>query len=131
MFPMEAVNTNIIGTENVLTATIQNGVKKVICLSTDKAAYPINVMGISKAMTEKLAIAKSRLASSRNTVIGCTRFGNVMASRGSVIPLFIEQIEAGQAITVTHPEMTRFMMSLEDAVDLVLFAFSTLNPVIS
>jgi len=123
IFPMEAVKTNIIGTDNVLTAAIESGVKKVICLSTDKAAYPINAMGISKAMTEKMAVAKSRLATSKNTVIGCTRFGNVMASRGSVIPLFIEQLHAGQAMTVTHPDMTRFMMSLEDAVDLVLFAF--------
>jgi Predicted nucleoside-diphosphate sugar epimerases len=123
IFPMEAVKTNIFGTENVLSAAIDHGVKKVICLSTDKAAYPINAMGISKAMSEKLAVAKSRLASSKSTVIGCTRFGNVMASRGSVIPLFIEQIKAGQTITVTHPDMTRFMMSLEDAVDLVLFAF--------
>jgi UDP-glucose 4-epimerase len=124
IFPMEAVKTNIIGTENVLNAAIENKVKKVICLSTDKATYPINAMGISKAMMEKLAVAKSRHASSKNMVIGCTRFGNVMASRGSVIPLFIEQIKAGRAITVTHPDMTRFMMSLEDAVDLVLFAFT-------
>jgi UDP-N-acetylglucosamine 4,6-dehydratase/5-epimerase len=127
-FPMEAVKTNIIGTENVLNAAIENEVKKVICLSTDKATYPINAMGISKAMMEKLVVAKSRQASSKNMIIACTRFGNVMASRGSVIPLFIEQIKDGRPITVTHPDMTRFMMSLEDAVDLVLFAFMHAQP---
>lgn len=120
-FPMEAVRTNVIGTDNVLTAAIEAGVKSVICLSTDKAAYPINAMGISKAMEEKVAIAKSRM--SGNTKICCTRYGNVMCSRGSVIPLWIEQIRNGQPITITDPQMTRFIMSLEEAVDLVLFAF--------
>lgn len=120
-FPMEAVRTNIIGTDNVLTAAIEAGVKSVICLSTDKAAYPINAMGISKAMEEKVAIAKSR--TSGTTKICCTRYGNVMCSRGSVIPLWIDQIRAGQPITLTEPSMTRFIMSLEEAVDLVLFAF--------
>lgn len=122
-YPMQAVQTNIIGTENVLNACIHNRVKKVVCLSTDKAAYPINAMGISKAMMEKVAIAKSREVNSNDTLICITRYGNVMASRGSVIPLFIEQIKNGQDITITDPNMTRFMMSLEDAVDLVLFAF--------
>ena len=122
-YPMQAVQTNIIGTENVLNASIHNGVKKVVCLSTDKAAYPINAMGISKAMMEKVAIAKSRELNSNNTLICVTRYGNVMASRGSVIPLFIEQIKNGQDLTITNPNMTRFMMSLEDAVELVLFAF--------
>lgn len=122
-FPLEAVKTNIIGTDNVLNAAIEAGVKKVICLSTDKAAYPINAMGISKAMMEKVAIAKSRTANSDGTTICCTRYGNVMASRGSVIPLFIEQINAGQPITVTDPKMTRFLMSLDESVELVLFAF--------
>lgn len=119
--PLEAVKTNVIGTENVLEAAIQCGVKRVICLSTDKAVYPINAMGISKAMMEKVAIAKSR--NSAQTVINVTRYGNVMASRGSVIPLFIEQIRAGKPITITDPNMTRFMMSLDDAVNLVLYAF--------
>lgn len=120
-FPMEAVRTNILGTENVINAAIDCGVKNVICLSTDKAVYPINSMGMSKALMEKLAVSKSR--SSRDTIISITRYGNVMCSRGSVIPLFIEQIQSGQAITITDPHMTRFMMSLESAVDLVLFAF--------
>lgn len=126
-FPLEAVKTNIIGTDNVLNAAIEAGVKKVICLSTDKAAYPINAMGISKAMMEKVAIAKSRTANSDGTTICCTRYGNVMASRGSVIPLFIEQINAGQPITVTDPKMTRFLMSLDESVELVLFAFKNAN----
>lgn len=120
-FPMEAVRTNVIGTDNVLTAAIEEGVKCVICLSTDKAAYPINAMGMTKAIEEKVAIAKSRM--SGNTKICCTRYGNVMCSRGSVIPLWIDQIKAGNPITVTEPNMTRFIMSLEEAVDLVLFAF--------
>ena len=120
-FPMEAVRTNVIGTDNVLTAAIEEGVKCVICLSTDKAAYPINSMGMSKAIEEKVAIAKSRM--SGKTKICCTRYGNVMCSRGSVIPLWIDQIKAGNPITVTEPNMTRFIMSLEEAVDLVLFAF--------
>ena len=120
-FPMEAVRTNVNGTDNVLTAAIDAGVKCVICLSTDKAAYPINAMGISKALEEKVAIAKSR--SSGNTRICCTRYGNVMCSRGSVIPLWIDQIRAGNPITLTEPSMTRFIMSLDEAVDLVLFAF--------
>lgn len=125
-FPMEAVRTNVIGTDNVLTAAIQAGVKKVICLSTDKAAYPINAMGISKAMMERVFVAKSRTTES--TVICGTRYGNVMCSRGSVIPLFIEQIKAGKPITVTDPEMTRFLMSLDEAVDLVMFAFEHAQP---
>lgn len=120
-FPMEAVRTNVIGTDNVLTAAIEAGVGAVICLSTDKAAYPVNAMGTSKAMEEKVAIAKSR--NSGKTKICCTRYGNVMCSRGSVIPLWIDQIKAGNPITVTEPKMTRFIMSLEEAVDLVLFAF--------
>lgn len=120
-FPMEAVRTNVIGTDNVLTAAIDEGVKSVICLSTDKAAYPINAMGITKAIEEKIAVAKSR--NSGNTKICCTRYGNVMCSRGSVIPLWIEQIRLGQPITLTDPNMTRFIMSLEEAVNLVLFAF--------
>jgi len=120
-FPMEAVKTNVIGTDNVLTAAIEAGVEAVICLSTDKAAYPINAMGISKAIEEKVAVAKSRY--SGNTKICCTRYGNVMCSRGSVIPLWIEQIRSGNPITLTEPSMTRFIMSLEEAVDLVLFAF--------
>lgn len=120
-FPMEAVRTNIIGTDNVLTAAIEEGVEAVICLSTDKAAYPINAMGTSKAMEEKIAIAKSR--NSGKTKICCTRYGNVMCSRGSVIPLWIDQILAGNPITITEPTMTRFIMSLDEAVDLVLFAF--------
>ena len=120
-FPMEAVRTNVIGTDNVLTAAIEAGVECVICLSTDKAAYPINAMGMSKAIEEKVAIAKSRM--SGKTKICCTRYGNVMCSRGSVIPLWIDQIKSGNPITVTEPNMTRFIMSLEEAVDLVLFAF--------
>lgn len=122
-FPLEAVKTNVLGTDNVLTAAINAGVKKVICLSTDKAAYPVNAMGISKAMMEKTFIAKSRMVSSDKTLICGTRYGNVMASRGSVIPLFIEQIKTGKPLTVTDPKMTRFIMSLEEAVELVLFAF--------
>tara|TARA_R110001599_G_scaffold62946_1_gene175249 strand:+ start:8292 stop:9320 length:1029 start_codon:yes stop_codon:yes gene_type:complete len=124
--PMEAVKTNVLGTENVLEAAISCGVKRVVCLSTDKAVYPINAMGISKAMMEKVAVAKSR--SSNETVICGTRYGNVMASRGSVIPLFVEQIRAGQPITITDPDMTRFMMTLDDAVDLVLYAFEHGKP---
>ena len=120
-FPMEAVRTNVIGTDNVLTAAIEAGVESVICLYTDKAAYPINAMGITKAIEEKVAVAKSRM--SGKTKICCTRYGNVMCSRGSVIPLWIDQIKAGNPITVTEPSMTRFIMSLEEAVDLVLFAF--------
>ena len=122
-FPIEAVKTNVLGTDNVLTACIEAGVKKVICLSTDKAAYPINAMGTSKAMMEKVFVAKSRTVSPEKTLICGTRYGNVMCSRGSVIPLFIDQIKAGQPLTITAPEMTRFIMSLEEAVDLVLFAF--------
>lgn len=120
-FPMEAVRTNVIGTDNVLTAAIDEGVKSVICLSTDKAAYPINAMGITKSIEEKVAVARSR--NSGKTKICCTRYGNVMCSRGSVIPLWIDQIKSGQPITVTEPTMTRFIMSLDEAVDLVLFAF--------
>ncbi len=120
-FPMEAVKTNIIGTDNVLTAAIEEGVETVICLSTDKAAYPVNAMGTSKAMMEKVVVAKSRTA--KKTKICCTRYGNVLCSRGSVIPLWIDQLKAGNPITVTEPAMTRFVMSLEEAVDLVLFAF--------
>ena len=123
-FPMQAVQTNIIGTDNVLHAAIDAGVKRVVCLSTDKAAYPINAMGISKAMMEKVAIAKGRaLGEEAGTTICCTRYGNVMASRGSVIPLWVEQIKNGRPITVTDPNMTRFMMTLDDAVDLVIYAF--------
>lgn len=122
-FPLEAVYTNVIGTDNVLTACIECGVKKVICLSTDKAAYPVNAMGTSKAMMEKVFVAKSRTVSPDKTLICGTRYGNVMCSRGSVIPLFIEQIKAGQPLTVTEPSMTRFIMSLEEAVELVIFAF--------
>lgn len=122
-FPLEAVKTNVLGTDNVLTAAIESGVKKVICLSTDKAAYPINAMGISKAMMEKVLIAKSRTVDPGKTLICGTRYGNVMASRGSVIPLFIEQIKHGQALTVTNPHMTRFLMSLQEAVELVVYAF--------
>lgn len=121
--PMEAVKTNVIGTENVLEAAIQNEVKRVVCLSTDKAVYPINAMGISKAMMEKVMVAKSRNVDPDKTVICGTRYGNVMASRGSVIPLFVDQIRAGKALTITDPNMTRFMMTLADAVDLVLYAF--------
>lgn len=122
-FPLEAVKTNVLGTDNVLTAAIDEGVKTVICLSTDKAAYPVNAMGTSKAMMEKVIVAKSRTVSPEKTKICCTRYGNVMCSRGSVIPLWIDQIRAGNPITITEPTMTRFIMSLEEAVDLVLFAF--------
>lgn len=122
-FPIEAVKTNVLGTENVLTAAIEAGVKKVICLSTDKAAYPVNAMGTSKAMMEKVIVAKSRTVSPEKTGICCTRYGNVMCSRGSVIPLWIEQIKNGNPITITEPKMTRFIMSLEEAVELVIFAF--------
>lgn len=125
-FPMQAVKTNVEGTQNVIDAAVKNNVKKVICLSTDKAAYPINAMGISKAMMEKVAIAASRNAG--ETVVCLTRYGNVMASRGSVIPLFIKQIKSGEPITITDPKMTRFLMSLDEAVDLVLFAFEHGNP---
>lgn len=127
-FPLEAVKTNVLGTENVLTAAIEAGVKRVVCLSTDKAAYPINAMGISKAMMEKVIIAKSRTVDPKKTVICCTRYGNVMASRGSVIPLFVDQIKAGKQLTVTDPNMTRFLMSLDEAVDLVLYAFEHAEP---
>ena len=122
-FPIEAVKTNVLGTENVLTAAIDEGVKSVICLSTDKAAYPVNAMGTSKAMMEKVIVAKSRTVSPERTKICCTRYGNVMCSRGSVIPLWIDQIKSGNPITITEPSMTRFIMSLEEAVELVLFAF--------
>lgn len=122
-FPLEAVKTNVIGTDNVLTAAIGAGVKTVICLSTDKAAYPVNAMGTSKAMMEKVVVAKSRTVNPYKTKICCTRYGNVMCSRGSVIPLWIEQIKMGKPITITDPSMTRFIMSLDEAVDLVLFAF--------
>lgn len=122
-FPIEAVKTNVLGTENVLTAAIEEGVRSVICLSTDKAAYPVNAMGTSKAMMEKVIVAKSRTVSPEKTKICCTRYGNVMCSRGSVIPLWIEQIRNHQPITLTEPSMTRFIMSLDEAVDLVLFAF--------
>ena len=122
-FPIEAVKTNVLGTENVLTAAIEAGVRKAICLSTDKAAYPVNAMGTSKAMMEKVIVAKSRTVSPSQTSICCTRYGNVMCSRGSVIPLWIEQIRQGNPITVTEPSMTRFIMSLEEAVELVVFAF--------
>ncbi|WP_350613043.1 polysaccharide biosynthesis protein [Pseudomonas sp. HY7a-MNA-CIBAN-0227] len=125
--PMEAVKTNVIGTDNVLEAAIQNEVKRVVCLSTDKAVYPINAMGISKAMMEKVMVAKSRNIDETKTVICGTRYGNVMASRGSVIPLFIDQIRAGKALSITDPNMTRFMMTLADAVDLVLYAFENGN----
>ena len=122
-FPIEAVKTNVLGTDNVLTAAIEAGVKSVICLSTDKAAYPVNAMGTSKAMMEKVVVAKSRTVSPDETKICCTRYGNVMCSRGSVIPLWIDQIKQGKPITITEPSMTRFIMSLDEAVDLVLFAF--------
>ncbi len=122
-FPMEAVKTNVIGTDNVLTACINAGVSKVICLSTDKAAYPINAMGTSKAMMEKIFVAKSRTVSEDKTLICGTRYGNVLCSRGSVVPLFVEQIKAGKPITVTEPKMTRFIMTLDEAVDLVLYAY--------
>ena len=126
-FPLEAVKTNVIGTDNVLTAAIDMGVKKVICLSTDKAAYPVNAMGTSKAMMEKVFVAKARTVSPDRTTICGTRYGNVMCSRGSVIPLFIEQIKAGKPLTITEPSMTRYIMSLEEAVELVLFAFENGN----
>jgi len=122
-FPMEAVRTNVMGCENVLDASIKNGVKKVIVLSTDKAVYPINAMGLSKALSEKIMIAKSRSLNGTGTILCGIRYGNVMASRGSVIPLFIDQIKAGKPLTITDPEMTRFMMTLDDAIDLVLYAF--------
>lgn len=128
-FPMQAVQTNIIGTDNMLHAAIDAGVKRVVCLSTDKAAYPINAMGISKAMMEHVVSANARVAADRGgTVISCTRYGNVMCSRGSVIPLFIDQIKSGNPITITNPEMTRFLMNLDEAVDLVKFAFENANP---
>lgn len=128
-FPMQAVKTNVEGTDNMLHAAIEAGVKRVVCLSTDKAAYPINAMGISKAMMEHVITANARIAAERgNTVICCTRYGNVMCSRGSVIPLFVEQIRAGNEITITNPEMTRFLMNLDEAVDLVKFAFENANP---
>ena len=122
-FPLEAVKTNILGTENVLEAAIQQKVKKVICLSTDKAVYPINAMGMTKAVMEKVMVARSRNVDEKDTILCGTRYGNVMASRGSVIPLFIEQINSGNPLTLTNPEMTRFMMTLDDAVDLVMYAF--------
>ena len=122
-FPVEAVRTNVFGTENVLTAAIEAGIKKVICLSTDKAAYPVNAMGTSKAMMEKVIVAKSRTVPPDETSICCTRYGNVLCSRGSVVPLWIEQIKAGNPITITEPFMTRFVMSLEEAIELVIFAF--------
>lgn len=128
-YPMEAVRTNVIGTDNVLHAAIDEGVERVVCLSTDKAAYPINAMGTSKAMMEKVIFANARVAAQRgSTVICCTRYGNVMCSRGSVIPLFVEQIKNGQPITITDPNMTRFLMNLDEAVDLVQFAFENANP---
>ena len=122
-FPIQAVKTNILGTDNVLTSAINHGVKRIICLSTDKAAYPVNAMGTSKAMMEKVIVAKSRTVEPEKTKICCTRYGNVLCSRGSVIPLWIEQIRAGEPVTITEPKMTRFVMSLDEAVDLVLFAF--------
>ena len=122
-FPIEAVKTNVLGTENVLTAAIEASVKNIVCLSTDKAAYPVNAMGTSKAMMEKVIVAKSRTVKPEKTKICCTRYGNVLCSRGSVVPLWIEQIKAGNPITITEPSMTRFIMSLDEAVDLVLFAF--------
>lgn len=128
-FPMEAVKTNVLGTENVLNSAIEAGVKNVVCLSTDKAAYPINAMGISKAMMEKIVHANALRAEEQGgTVISCTRYGNVMCSRGSIIPLFIEQIKSGNAITITDPNMTRFLMNLDEAVDLVMFAFKHAKP---
>ena len=126
-FPVEAVKTNVLGTENVLTAAIEAGVKKVVCLSTDKAAYPVNAMGTSKAMMEKVFIAKSRTVPQEKTLICGTRYGNVLCSRGSVVPLFIDQLLAGKDLTVTDPGMTRFLMSLEEAVELVVFAFQNAN----
>ncbi|MGB4762501.1 MAG: polysaccharide biosynthesis protein [Candidatus Saccharimonas sp.] len=126
-FPMEAVRTNVLGTDNVLNAAIDAGVKRIVCLSTDKAAYPINAMGTSKAMMEKVIIAKARNIDPKDTVISCTRYGNVMASRGSVIPVFVDQIKSGKSITITDPGMTRFLMNLDEAVELVLFAFEHAN----
>lgn len=126
-FPMEAVRTNVLGTDNVLNAAIDAGVKRVVCLSTDKAAYPINAMGTSKAMMEKVIVAKSRNINPDDTTICCTRYGNVMASRGSVIPLFVEQMKSGKPITITDPNMTRFLMNLAEAVELVIFAFQNAN----
>lgn len=127
-FPLEAVKTNVLGTDNVLTAAIESGIKKVICLSTDKAAYPINAMGISKAMMEKVIVAKSKTVDPDRTLICCTRYGNVMASRGSVIPLFINQVKNGKSLTITDPTMTRFLMCLEEAVELVVFAYQNSEP---
>lgn len=127
-FPIEAVKTNVIGTDNVLEEAVNAGIKKVVCLSTDKAAYPINAMGISKAMMEKTFVAKARLAQSTGTIICGTRYGNVMASRGSVIPLFLDKIKEGKELTITNPKMTRFLMSLDEAVNLVLFAFENAEP---
>jgi UDP-glucose 4-epimerase len=127
-YPIEAIKTNSLGAENVLTAAMESGVERVVVLSTDKAVYPINAMGLSKALMEKLMIAKSRIAAERGSIMCGTRYGNVMASRGSVIPLFIEQIKRGEPLTITDPNMTRFMMSIEDAVDLVLFAFEHAEP---
>lgn len=128
-FPMEAVRTNVIGTDNLLHAAMETGVKRVVCLSTDKAAYPINAMGVSKAMMEHIVSANARVAAEKSkTVICCTRYGNVMCSRGSVIPLFVDQIKRGQPVTITNPEMTRFLMNLDEAVDLVEFAFRNANP---
>lgn len=127
-FPIEAVKTNVIGTNNVLTAAIECGVKRVVCLSTDKAAYPINAMGMSKALMEKTIIAKARDNKNSGTVICCTRYGNVMCSRGSVIPIFIQQVKAGKDMTVTEPSMTRFLMNLDEAVELVVFAFKNAEP---
>lgn len=126
-FPMEAVRTNVLGTDNVLNVAIEAGVKRVVCLSTDKAAYPINAMGTSKAMMEKVIIAKARSADDNHPVISCTRYGNVMASRGSVIPVFVEQMKANKPITITDPDMTRFLMNLDEAVELVIFAFLHAN----
>lgn len=127
-YPMEAVRTNVLGAENVLRAAMEHGVKRCVVLSTDKAVYPINAMGLSKAMMEKLMVAKSRLCNPQNTVLCATRYGNVMASRGSVIPLFLDQLKQGKALTVTDPNMTRFLMSLEESVDLVLYAFENAKP---
>lgn len=127
-FPIEAVKTNVLGTENVINSAIQHGVKNVVCLSTDKAAYPINAMGMSKALMEKVAVAEARTVPEGGTTICITRYGNVMGSRGSVIPLFYKQIEEGKPLTITDPEMTRFMMTLDDAVDLVIFAFQNGKP---
>jgi UDP-N-acetylglucosamine 4,6-dehydratase len=127
-FPMEAVRTNIEGTDNVIHAAVENGVKSIVCLSTDKAAYPINAMGITKAMMEHVVTANARVAAERGTTLCCTRYGNVMCSRGSVIPLFVDQIRAGNPITITDPDMTRFLMNLDEAVELVMFAFQHANP---